>query len=105
MSFQVIFRPRARSDIAATLTWLARTSRARSARWRAGLFRIVENLESDPNRYDEAAEATDLGVDLRQLLYGRRRNVYRILFLIEGDTVNILRVRHAVQDWVGPDDL
>ncbi len=105
MPFQVVFRPRARSDISATMTWLAWTSAARAARWRSGLLRIVENLETDPNRYGAADEADDLGVDLRQLLYGRRRNVYRVLFTIDDQTVNVLRVRHATQDQVGPDDI
>ncbi len=105
MAFQVVFRPRARSDIAATVAWFARTSPAAAARWRAGLLRIVENLETDPNRYPAADEAADLGVDLRQLLYGRRRNVHRVLFTIEGQTVNILRIRHAAQDQLASDDI
>jgi plasmid stabilization system protein ParE len=42
---------------------------------------------------------------LRELLYGRRRNVYRILFTIDGQTVNILRVRHAAQDRLTPEDV
>lgn len=105
MAFQVVFRPRARSDIATTVAWLARTAPAAAARWRTGLLRIVENLETDPNRYPAADEADDLGVDLRQLLYGRRRNVYRILFTVEGETVNILRVRHAAQDQLTSDDI
>jgi hypothetical protein len=69
------------------------------------MIRIVENLETDPNRYPSADEAADLGVDLRQLLYGRRRNVSRVLFTIEGQTVNILRVRHAAQDLPDSDNI
>jgi len=46
-----------------------------------------------------------LGFDLRMLLYGRGRHVYRILFTIDGDTVNVLRVRHAAQDWLTEDEL
>jgi plasmid stabilization system protein ParE len=105
MSFQVIFRPHARADIAATVTWLANNNAAAAARWRAGLLRIIENLETDPHRYAAADEAADLGVDLRQLLYGRRRQVHRVLFTIEGQTVNILRVRHAAQDRLGSGDI
>jgi plasmid stabilization system protein ParE len=105
MPFLVVFQPRARSDIAATIAWLARNSKAAAARWRTGLLRIVENLETNPHRYAEAEEAVDLGVDLRQLLYGRRRNVYRILFTIDGQTVNIHRVRHAARDRLAPDDI
>ena len=105
MPFQVIFRPRARSDITATVAWLARTSPTAATQWRTGLLRIVENLETDPNRYPAADEAADLGVDLRELLYRRRRNVYRVLFTIDGQTVNVLRVRHAAQDRLTPGDV
>ena len=98
MAFQVNFRPQALADIEGAVTWLARTNPEAAARWRTGLFRIVENLETNPNRYAEAEESVDLGSGLRELLYGRRRNIYRILFTIEEQTVNILRVRHAAQD-------
>ena len=32
---------------------------------------------------------------MRQLLYGRKPHVYRILFTIEGDVVYVLRIRHG----------
>ena len=32
---------------------------------------------------------------MRQLLYGRKPHVYRILFTIEGDAVYVLRIRHG----------
>jgi len=105
MAFRVVFRPRAQLDIAATVAWLARTSPAAAARWRTGLLRIVESLETEPNRYPAAAEAADLGVDLRELLHGRRRNVHRFLFTIDGQTVNVLRVRHAAQDRLSPEEI
>ena len=98
MPFQVVFRPRARADIAAAVSWLARSSPAAAARWRTGLFRVVEKLETNPSLYPAADEASDLGMDLHELLYGRHRTVYRIVFTITGQTVNVLRVRHAAQD-------
>jgi len=105
MSFQVIFRSRARADIAAAVAWLARSSPAAAARWRSGLFRIVEKLETNPTLYPAADEAADLGLELRELMYGRRRTMYRILFTITGQMVNVLRVRHAAQDRLKPGDV
>src|SRR5437588_627931 len=105
MPFQVVFRPRGRADIAAVVAWLARSGPAAAARWRAGLLRVVQKLETNPALYPAADEATDLGVDLRELLYGRRPAVYRILFTITGQTVNVLRVRHASQDRLKPGDV
>jgi hypothetical protein len=52
-----------------------------------------------------ADESKDAGSDIREALFGRRRHVYRILFRIEGNVVRILRVRHASQDRLVPEDL
>ena len=52
-----------------------------------------------------ADEAADLGIELRQTLFGKRRHVYRILYTFDGDTVHIHRVRHAAQDRLSADDL
>ena len=51
-----------------------------------------------PERCPVAEDESDqLGITLRQLLYGRRRGVYRILFSIEGETVTLHYVRHSAQ--------
>jgi len=105
MPFRVVFRPRARADVAAAAAWLAGKSSAAAARWRAGFLRIVQKLEDNPALYPTAGEAADLGVDLRELLYGRRSSAYRVLFTITGQTVNVLRVRHAAQDRLKPGDI
>ncbi|MDB5307272.1 MAG: plasmid stabilization system [Gemmataceae bacterium] len=105
MAFTVVFRPRARADIAAAVTYHARQSPSTASRWRTGLLRVIATLEADPNRYPQADEAGDLGVDLREYLYGRGRNVYRFLFSIDGETVSVLRVRHAAQDHLTQDDV
>jgi hypothetical protein len=34
-------------------------------------------------------------IDVRQLLYGRKPHVHRILFTIDGEMVNILHIRHG----------
>jgi plasmid stabilization system protein ParE len=105
MAFQVIFQPRARSDVAAAVMWLACNNPVAAARWRAGLFRIVQKLETNPLLYPEADEATELGLDLRELLYGRRRSKYRVLFTVDDPMVNIHCVRHAAQDRLAPGDV
>jgi plasmid stabilization system protein ParE len=105
MPFRVIFLPRAMSDVENAIDWLAERSPAAADRWLQGMLSIVENLELDPKRYSIAEEAAELGVDLRQIIHGRRRGVYRVLFTIEGNRVNVLRVRHSAQDELKPPDL
>jgi plasmid stabilization system protein ParE len=80
-------------------------SRAAAVRWQNRLTRAIQSLTSLPGRCPQADEAVDLGIDLRELISGRRRNVYRILFTIDGNTVIVLSVRHAAQDRLTPDDI
>jgi plasmid stabilization system protein ParE len=93
------------ADIRAAVAWLNQSSPSAAAQLHAGLLAAVRSLARNAERYPLADEAADLGMDLRELLYGRRRNVYRILFTIEGQTVNVLRVRHAAQDRLVADDI
>lgn len=107
MAFDVIFQPRAEADVDVVVAWLTRKKNpAAAARFRSGVFgSVVKQLERDPHSYPEAEEAADLGIDLRVLLHGRRRHVYRVLFTIDGQTVNVLRIRHAAQDRLQPGDV
>jgi plasmid stabilization system protein ParE len=96
---------RADADIDAAVRWLSRQSPVAAARWHAGVLKAVRSLATNPDRCPLADEAVDLGLDLRELLYGRRRGVYRVLFTIDGQTVTIHRVRHAAQDRLTPGDV
>ena len=104
MPYDVRFTNRALADVDTSLAWLSSRS-APAARWRAGLLARVAALEQSPDRCPLADEAADLGLDLRELLYGRRRGVYRILFTIDGSVVHIHCVRHAAQDRLKPGDV
>ncbi len=89
---------RADADIEVAIAWLRQGSVAAAARWHAGVLTAVRSLENNPERCPLADEAGDLGVELRPLLFGRRRGVYRILFTLDDQTVTIHGVRHAAQD-------
>ena len=105
MPFRVFLSPQARADIDSAVTWLARADKTVAARWRAGLLSVIADLETNPTKYPLADEAADLGVDLRVRPYGRRRGVYRVLFVLEADVVNVLRVYHSARDRLTSDDI
>jgi len=101
----VILSPRARDDLRRNAGWMARNVSVRSAdRWLARAEAAVNSLANHPERCPEADEAAELGFDLRALLHGRRPHVFRVLFTIDGDAVNVLHVRHAAQDRLTADD-
>jgi hypothetical protein len=43
--------------------------------------------------------------EIRQLLYGKSKNIYRVLFTIRDVTVYVLYVRHSAQTPMMVDDL
>jgi plasmid stabilization system protein ParE len=74
-----------------------------AGRWYKGLLEAYQSLVEFPARCPLAPENERFpDVEVRQLLYGRGRNAYRILFcLIDSQTVRILHVRHAAQRRLG----
>lgn len=106
MTYTLFVKRRAYVDIDGMFESVRRrVGRARASRWRDGLLARLTTLEQHPEMWPLADEAADLGLDLRELLYGRRRNVYRILFTVDGQTVNVHRVRHAAQDRLSAGDV
>lgn len=106
MTHTINVRPRAQADIDGVFGRITRTvSPASAARWYSGIVRRIRTLSRNPERCPLADEAGTLGFDLHVLLSGRGRHVYRILFTIDGSTVNVLRVRHAAQDWLTENDV
>lgn len=105
MSHLIDIFPRAMADIDAAVTWRRRQSASSAARLHARLLGAIRTLGNNPKRCPFADEAAELQLELRELLHGRRPNIYRILFTIEEQTVNVLRVRHAAQDRLSAGDV
>jgi plasmid stabilization system protein ParE len=106
MKYQVRLTASAEQDAEGVLQWFDQQSAAAAGtRWFRQLLDRIATLESHPERCALAAEAADLGLDIRELHFGKRRGTYRILFQIDGRTVQILRIRHSARDIVSRDDL
>jgi plasmid stabilization system protein ParE len=80
--------------------WMSQIISTEKARqWYQGLLNAIESLSEMPNRCPLARENKSFSQEIRQLLYGRGRNSYRVLFVVleEASTVRILHIRHAAQ--------
>lgn len=99
MLYRVFLTHKAEADVASILKWFA-DQRATDAggRWFAQLLVKLETLEQHPERCPLADESEAIGEPIRQLLLGRGRYKYRLLFRITGKTVQLLRVRHGSRD-------
>lgn len=69
---------------------------ARAARWFGGIEKALLSLKTRPKRAPAAPEDPAL----RHLLYGKRPNVYRIIYEIDEktSTVNVLHIRARGRD-------
>ncbi|MGD0907906.1 MAG: type II toxin-antitoxin system prevent-host-death family antitoxin [Candidatus Acidiferrales bacterium] len=67
---------------------------------RGGLEKAIQSLEEFPKRCPRAPESRIAGLKLRNLLYGNKPNVYRVVFRIdEGKKrIRVLTIRHAAMD-------
>ena len=73
--------------------------------WYSGLLQAIESLSQMPKRCTIARENDYFSLEIRQLLYGKGRNSYRIIFTIlteqDTSTVRILHIRHASEQTIG----
>jgi plasmid stabilization system protein ParE len=103
MKYRVEITQEAESEIKDAYLWIRSDSPANAARWRQGLLEAVRSLSQQPTRCPLAPESARFQQEIRQLLYGRRGGVYRVLFVIGEKTVSILHVRHAAREFLQPD--
>jgi mRNA-degrading endonuclease RelE of RelBE toxin-antitoxin system len=64
----------------------------------------IATLQEKPLRCALALENDALAEEIRQLIYGKSRNKYRILFTIRDDTIFVLHVRHSSQATLTDED-
>ncbi len=94
MSFEVEYTANAQHELEDVYLWIKARAPISAARWRDDVIAKVESLSTDPQRHRLAPESRRFPVDIRQLLFRKRRSQFRILFTITGRRVIILSFRH-----------
>jgi toxin ParE1/3/4 len=107
MTYLVEFAARAVLDLEILYVEKKAAESAVAARWYNGLQQAVYALASYPNRCPVAPEARKMKRKLRNLLYGRKPHVYRVIYEVdEGQkTVWVLTIRHGARQQLKPSDL
>src|SRR5688572_29255394 len=95
MIFRVKIQQLALQDLDEAYIWAARNAPDTAARWLRRFQDSLQTLSENPQQYPLAAESRKTDVELRQFLFGKRPNVFRVLFVIEEDVVRILRILRA----------
>lgn len=112
MAYRVEISPTAFQDAEDAYLWIRFNSSASTAEaWYNGFWEAVLSLENFPLRCSLSPESEDLGKEIRQLLYGKRGNQYRIIFAIRHDQatgeefVRIYRIRNIARRPITSDEL
>ena len=105
MSFIVQVHPAAVVSIREAHAWIAERSQEAAERWLNGLEEAILSLRDFPTRCGLAPEHKQLKFELRQFIYGKHSGRYRVLFVVRGNAVHILEVRHGARRPLNPDEL
>jgi len=96
MTFRVEITAEAEDDLDSILSWLV-SERAgdTGSRWFEALETAIATLAEFPERCSLAPESRLFPFEVRQLLYGNKPYLYRILFTVQEKTVYVLHVRYG----------
>jgi plasmid stabilization system protein ParE len=96
MTFRVEIAAEAERDAEEILAWLLKQHAGEAGiRWYRALEDAIASLATFPARCPLAPEDRRFPFEVRQLLYGRKPHIYRILFTVQGDTVHVIHIRHG----------
>lgn len=93
---------------AAFLSFSQYATAEQSQNWYRGLIKAISSLQSMPRRCSIARENAFFSQEIRQLIYGKGKHTYRILFTVLDElaqpTVRVLHIRNASQRTLGESD-
>jgi plasmid stabilization system protein ParE len=100
MAFRVELTTSAEADLEALYLWVKARAPHQGAAWFNRLEQAILSLDRSPGRCPVASESADPKRPVRVLQYGRARQVYRVLFWIDGAdrAVYVLHVRRGARE-------
>ncbi|NEQ69795.1 MAG: type II toxin-antitoxin system RelE/ParE family toxin [Symploca sp. SIO2D2] len=105
MTFQVEITPIAEAQTEQAYRWYRNRNPEFADSWFRGLMNTIATLQEKPRRCALAVEHEIFSEEVRQLLYGKSKNIYRVLFTVRDTMVYVLYVRHSAQAPMTVDDL
>jgi len=100
MRYRILLQRLATEDLDDATAWAAQHAPTTVARWLERFHAALQTLDANPQRCPLARENAKVEVELRELHFGKRPNVFRVIFTIDGNTVRILRIRRAQRRWL-----
>ena len=106
MTYRVDISIPALQDAESAFLWIRDYNLVNAKIWYEGLLTAVFSLEQSPSRCPIAPESKFLNREIRQQLYGKPRQSYRIFFEIQENekVVRIYRIWHSSRNWISKED-
>jgi plasmid stabilization system protein ParE len=102
MKYSVRYSSKARTELREAYAYIAADqSVERAAQWLAGIEGAIDSLADLPLRCALSPESREFGAELRQIVVGG----YRIIFRVANAEVRIMHVRHGRRDRATQDEL
>ncbi len=89
MIFQVEITPIAEKQIEQAYCWYRERNPEFADIWFRGLMNAIATLQDKPQRCALAVEYEIFPEEVRQLLYGKSKNIYRVMFTIRENIVKV----------------
>jgi plasmid stabilization system protein ParE len=105
MIYHVRLQPAAVEDLDIAYQYAAQNAPVPAARWLERFQAAIQTLEHNPARCPLASENARSRRILKKYLFGKRPNVFRVIYKIDGDTVWVLRIRRAQRRTLSAEDL
>ena len=107
MRYLVVLADSAKTDADAIYDWVTSEAPHQGSIWFDELIASLATLGRFPLRCPLAREAAKARREIRCLLFGRKRNVYRILYEVDEVRlqVHVLHIRHGSRLDLDPDDI
>ena len=107
MAYRVALADSAKADAYAIYNRVASAAPRRGPLWFDELIDCLYSLDHLPLRCPLAREAESARREIRCLLFGKRRNVYRILYEVDEPrkTVWVLHIRHGARKDMEPEEI
>ena len=105
MIYRVVLTNRFAKNLQAMGDYIAADNPRRALSWLEEVEAKVLKLDHFPEAHPHARENDNHAVELRQLLFGKGRYKYRVIFTIRDSEVVVLDIRHASREGHPPRSL
>jgi plasmid stabilization system protein ParE len=95
MSYQILIHRLAQFDLSEAYQWAFQRVPTTATNWLDRFQDAIRSLSDLPQRCPLAVENRKINVEIREFRFGRRPNVYRVIFHIDGSIVRVLRIRRG----------